>query len=432
MQRNPLMNRECKIECNYIENAFASCLISTGKTKVICTCSIDHNVPPFRAEKNLSWLTAEYSMLPASTGTRKKRNGLKQDSRGIEIQRLIGRSLRECIDLDSIEGITFLIDCDVIQADGGTRTASITGAYVALHLAIEKLINQGVIDHNPIKHQVAAISTGIVNSELLVDLCYNEDSNADVDFNVVMCGDGNLIEVQGTGEKSNFSLEKLNEIILQSRIAILRLMNIQRDALKKAGVKFLPKLNLIVASTNKNKIFEISTMLDDKYNLFGLDFLGFNDEIIENGNTFQENSIIKSELISKKYNIITIADDSGLSIEYLEGKPGIKSARYGGGKLSSKEKNMLILKQMSEANDRSAHFTCCISLVVPGEKTKTFVGICNGYILESEIGKNGFGYDPIFAYEDGRPFASLTPEEKNKVSHRGIAIKKLGEYLETI
>ena len=209
-------------------------------------------------------------------------------------------------------------------------------------------------------------------------------------------------------------------------------MNIQRDALKKAGVKYLPKLNLIVASTNKNKIFEISTMLEDKYNLFGLDFLGFNDEIIENGNTFQENSIIKSELISKKYNIITIADDSGLSIEYLGGKPGIKSARYGGGKLSSKEKNMLILKQMSEAKDRSAHFTCCISLVIPGEKTKTFVGICNGYVLESETGKNGFGYDPIFAYEDGRPFASLTPEEKNKVSHRGIAIKKLGEYLENI
>lgn len=320
----------------------------------------------------------------------------------------------------------------MIQADGGTRTASITGAYVALHLAVEKLINQGVIDHNPIKHQVAAISTGIVNSELLVDLCYDEDSNADVDFNVVMCGDGNLIEIQGTGEKTNFSLEKLNEIILQSRIAILRLMNIQRDALKKAGVKYLPKLNLIVASTNKNKIFEISTMLEEKYNLFGLDFLGFNDEIIENGNTFQENSIIKSELISKKYNIITIADDSGLSIEYLGGKPGIKSARYGGGKLSSKEKNMLILKQMSEAKDRSAHFTCCISLVIPGEKTKTFVGICNGYVLESETGKNGFGYDPIFAYEDGRPFASLTPEEKNKVSHRGIAIKKLGEYLETI
>lgn len=432
MQREPLMNRKCTIECDYIKNAYASCLISMGNTKVICTCSIDYNVPPFRQVTNSSWLTAEYSMLPASTNVRKKRDTLKQDGRSVEIQRLIGRSLRQCIDLESIKGITFIIDCDVIQADGGTRTASITGGYVALHLAVNRLINDKIIDHNPIINQVAAISVGVVNKNILLDLCYNEDSNAEVDFNVVMSSDGNLIEVQGTGEKSSFSLNKLDEMVRLSCVGILRLMNIQREALKKAGSIYLPKLNILVASSNIHKIDEIRNMLGNKYNLFGFDFLGFNENIVENGKTFEENSAIKSKYIADKYKLLTIADDSGLSVDYLNGEPGIFSARFGGDKLNSHEKNMLLLKSMNNTTNRKAHFTCCITLTYPDLRIKNFVGICNGTILNTEVGKNGFGFDPIFAYENGKPFAEMSKNEKNNVSHRGRAVALLDEYLKTL
>lgn len=192
--------RRVRIIPNFMPNAAGSCLIETGRTRVLCTATVSHGVPAFRPE-NAGWLTAEYSMLPGSTVVRKSRERQKTDSRSIEIQRLIGRSLRSVVDLSKMPGITINIDCDVIQADGGTRTASITGGFVALGLAVKKLMTAGTIENNPIKKYLAAISAGIVAGEPMLDLCYTEDSNAEADMNYVGTEDGEIAEIQITGEK---------------------------------------------------------------------------------------------------------------------------------------------------------------------------------------------------------------------------------------
>jgi len=216
---------------NVMKYAEGSAYIECGDTKVICTASVSLESPPFRDSKG--WVTAEYNMLPRATIQRNKRDiaNLKKNSRSSEIERLIGRSLRACVDLDSFHDATIIIDCDVIQADGGTRTASITAGFIALHDAFEWMINKGYLKDNPVKCQVAAISAGIVNDQVMVDLCYEEDSNAQVDLNLIMDSNGGIAEIQATGEKNTFDKEKLDEIIYLSQKAIKNIMNIQRKCL---------------------------------------------------------------------------------------------------------------------------------------------------------------------------------------------------------
>jgi ribonuclease PH len=217
-------------------NAYAegSCFIKFGNTQVLCTASIDETVPPFLRGRGKGWITAEYGMLPRSTHNRSKReasNG-KQSGRTHEIQRLIGRSLRAAIDLESVGERQILIDCDVIQADGGTRTAAITGGYVALYLAIKKLVHNGLIYKNPIINQVAAVSCGIVDGFPILDLDYNEDSNAEIDANFVMDSAGGLIEVQASAEQNTFSVMQFNEMIKLAQQGTEILFNIQKKALR--------------------------------------------------------------------------------------------------------------------------------------------------------------------------------------------------------
>ncbi len=202
--------RPVQIVPNYLKTPLGSALISMGDTKVICTVSHEERVPPFLVGKGTGWLTAEYSMLPGSSSRRIARESAtgRPNSRAREIQRLIGRSLRAIVDLEKLGENTLFIDCDVIQADGGTRTASITGAYVALVGAVKSLVNSGVIDADPLIDQMAAISVGVVDGRLLLDLCYEEDARAETDMNVVMTGTGGIIEIQGTAEGSPFSREQ--------------------------------------------------------------------------------------------------------------------------------------------------------------------------------------------------------------------------------
>lgn len=202
--------RPVQIVPNYLKTPLGSALISMGDTKVICTVSHEERVPPFLVGKGTGWLTAEYSMLPGSSSRRIARESAtgRPNSRAREIQRLIGRSLRAIVDLEKLGENTLFIDCDVIQADGGTRTASITGAYVALVGAVKTLVNSGVIDADPLIDQMAAISVGVVDGQLLLDLCYEEDARAETDMNVVMTGTGGIIEIQGTAEGSPFSREQ--------------------------------------------------------------------------------------------------------------------------------------------------------------------------------------------------------------------------------
>ena len=204
--------RKIEFTKNITKYAEGSCLISVGDTKVICTATVDDKVPPFVKGTGSGWITAEYSMLPRATDKRVQREREKANSRSIEIQRLIGRSLRAGVDLKKLGERQIIIDCDVIQADGGTRCASITGGFVALKLAIDKLLSNKIIRENPIKSYLAAISCGIYKNICMVDFDYHEDSNSDVDLNFVINENNELIEVQGTGEQKTFSKEKLDEM----------------------------------------------------------------------------------------------------------------------------------------------------------------------------------------------------------------------------
>lgn len=226
--------RPVKITRHYIKHAEGSVLIEVGDTKVICTASIEDKVPPFLKGSGEGWITCEYNMLPRSTQTRKPRDisKLKIDGRTMEIQRLIGRALRSAVDLKAIGERTIWIDCDVIQADGGTRTSSITGAFVALVDAVNKLHKATPFEVYPIRNFVTAVSVGIVNDEKLLDLCYIEDSNAKVDMNVVMTDEGEFIEVQGTGEEKPFSRKELDELLALGEKGVKNMIQAQKDALK--------------------------------------------------------------------------------------------------------------------------------------------------------------------------------------------------------
>jgi ribonuclease PH len=232
--RTPDQKRPTKITRNYIENAAGSCLIETGRTKVICAVTIEERVQSWRKGSNLGWVTAEYAMLPASTAKRSAREYKGRKGRSMEIERLIGRSLRTVVDMSGLGGeVTFHVDCDVLQADGGTRTASITGAWVALHDAIRMWKGAGKIQGNPLLDQVAAISVGMVDGRLLLDLDYQEDSHAEVDLNLVMNGRGEIIEIQGTGEQTPFSREKLNRMLDMAEGGIKELLEEQRRAIEE-------------------------------------------------------------------------------------------------------------------------------------------------------------------------------------------------------
>ena len=205
-------------------------LIKTGDTHVICSASIEESVPNFLKDQNKGWITAEYNMLPRATLTRTRRENIKK-GRTHEIQRLIGRCLRTSVDLSSIGERSILIDCDVVQADGGTRTASITGSYVALYLAVLSLVEENKIEKMPAINQLAAVSVGILKQQVLLDLCYEEDSEADADFNIVMNNNGDFIEVQGTAEQKPYSKELLDEVLSVGSNGIKQLFDKQNEAI---------------------------------------------------------------------------------------------------------------------------------------------------------------------------------------------------------
>ena len=223
--------RPTSIETGVQSYAEGSALITMGDTRVLCAVSVEESVPRFLRGSGRGWVTAEYAMLPRSTLTRTRRETTPR-GRTQEIQRLIGRSLRASVDMHRLGERTFTVDCDVLQADGGTRTAAITGAYVALHHALAALRDNGDLDHIPVTSGVAAVSVGVVDGEAILDLCYEEDYRAEVDFNVVMTDAGEFIEVQGTAEDGAFSRARLDELLTLAEVGIAQLTDIQRAAIE--------------------------------------------------------------------------------------------------------------------------------------------------------------------------------------------------------
>jgi len=424
-------NEERKIKITKDVNIYAegSVLIEVGNTKVICTASVSEKVPPFLRGTGKGWVTAEYSMLPRATNERNQREASKGKLTGrtVEIQRLIGRALRSAIDLEKLGERLITIDCDVIQADGGTRTTSITGGYVALALAIKKLLKEEILEENPLIANVAAISVGKIDSELMVDLKYSEDSAAEVDMNVIMNKKGEFIEVQGTGEESTFTRTELNGLLDLAEASIKRIINLQDKVIEQENLK------IFLATGNKHKIEEISDIFSDIENV---EILSIKDgveipEVIEDGTTFEENSKKKAVEIAKFLNMITIADDSGLCVDALNGEPGVYSARYSGTGDDLKNNEKLI-ENLKGIENRKAKFVSVITLAKPNGETFSFEGEILGEIVDNPRGNTGFGYDPHFYVEEYQKTLAQLPELKNKISHRAKALEKLKKELKNI
>ena len=424
-------NEERKIKITKDVNIYAegSVLIEVGNTKVICTASVSEKVPPFLRGTGKGWVTAEYSMLPRATNERNQREASKGKLTGrtVEIQRLIGRALRSAIDLEKLGERLITIDCDVIQADGGTRTTSITGGYVALALAIKKLLKDEILEENPLIANVAAISVGKIDSELMVDLKYLEDSAAEVDMNVIMNKKGEFIEVQGTGEESTFTRTELNGLLDLAEASIKRIIDLQDKVIEQENLK------IFLATGNKHKIEEISDIFSDIENV---EILSIKDgveipEVIEDGTTFEENSKKKAVEIAKFLNMITIADDSGLCVDALNGEPGVYSARYSGTGDDLKNNEKLI-ENLKGIENRKAKFVSVITLAKPNGETFSFEGEILGEIIDNPRGNTGFGYDPHFYVEEYQKTLAQLPELKNKISHRAKALEKLKKELKNI
>ena len=436
IDRTPDELRMVRILPDYTEMAAGSVLICCGRTRVICTASVQEGVPSFLQGKGKGWLTAEYAMLPGATSQRKPRDGVKKDGRGVEIQRLIGRSLRAACDLTRLGERTVYIDCDVIQADGGTRTASITGAFVALCIAVDRLIEQGTLVDSPIIRQVAAVSAGVVDDVCTLDLEYAQDSRAQVDMNIVMTRDSRgrlgFVEVQGTGEGRSYTRAELDQLLALGEKGCLELMDVQKEALgSRAGV-ICQKPRLVLASNNFGKLKELRQLLGDRFDVRSMRELGVETDVEETGQTFEENALIKAKALMDICHCATLADDSGLCVDQLCGRPGVHSARYCGVHGDDEANNQLLLKELADKpTPHRAHYGAAVALCRPGREPVIVYGRCEGEIIGEYRGEGGFGYDPLFLSDDlGVTFAQAEPEAKNGVSHRARAIKKLIEALE--
>ena len=366
-------------------------------------------------------------MLPAATTARKPRDGVKKDGRGVEISRLIGRSLRQAVDLGRLGERSLTIDCDVLEADGGTRTASITGGFVALTLAVADLIRRGVLADSPITRQVAAVSAGVVDGAPVLDLCYSQDSRADVDMNVVMDDRGNFIEVQGTGEGSVFSREDLHALLDLAAEGIAALQRAQREALGGDALWIAhPMPRLLFATNNGHKARELRAILKGHYDVVSLREAGLDMNVEETGTTFAENAVLKAEAVMKLAGCAALADDSGLAVDALGGAPGVRSARYAGEAHDDAANNRLLLHNLANVPEpRIARFVCAMALARPGCETLVVEGSVPGRIVSAPRGLDGFGYDPLFEYETGETFAEMAEDTKNAISHRGRAAAAL-------
>jgi ribonuclease PH len=431
--RNNQQLREVTIETHVYKHPEGSVVISFGDTIVVCSATLEANVPPFLRGSGTGWVTAEYSMLPRATNTRNRReaNKGKLTGRTMEIQRLIGRALRSVVDLEKLGERSIVVDCDVLQADGGTRTASITGAFVALRLAIDNLLQTNELSEDPIKEHLAAISAGILaDGTGVVDLDYDEDSQANVDMNLVMTESGAFVEIQGTGEETTFSVEELNQMLALGKAAIEELIVKQKEALYTTKHELLSdNQTIMIATGNPGKAKEFEKMFADAgYAIKTLKDFPDLPDVKETGRTFEENARLKAETIANILQMPVLADDSGLEVDALGGLPGIYSARFAGEHKNDGSNNAKLLYELTDVPDekRGAQFHCTLVFAAPKKQSLVVEAKWRGRIGRIPRGDNGFGYDPLFIVDGmDKTAAELSNEEKNQISHRGLALKKL-------
>ena len=329
--------RPASFERDFTVFAPGSVLVSMGRTRVLCTASIEERVPPWMRGSGQGWVTAEYSLLPGSTGERVTREAAKgkQSGRTQEIQRLIGRSLRSVCDMVALGELQVTVDCDVLQADGGTRTASICGAYVALHDALTRLVQKGTLRANPLTEAVAAVSVGVVDGVCMLDLPYEEDSRAEVDMNVVMTSSGRFIEVQGTAEGMPFTKGELDEMLSLAEHGIAQLLDLaDRDAWPSPPPPPVTRgtcgIELVLASANPDKAAEIAAILGPCPGWCCIPGPPSVPDVDETGDTLVDNARLKAVALVEATGLAAVADDTGLEVDALGGAPGVYSARYAG------------------------------------------------------------------------------------------------------
>ena len=334
-RRAPDELRPVSLERGVVKYAEGSCMVKFGDTHVLVTATLEDRLPPWLKGQGRGWVTAEYGMLPRATleRTRREASAGKQNGRTVEIQRLIGRSLRTTIDLEALGERQITVDCDVLQADGGTRTASITGAWVALADCIAWMKARNMVKANVLRDNVAAISCGIYNGTPVLDLDYAEDSEAETDANFVMTGDGRIIEVQGTAEKTPFSEAEFLALMALARKGVARLVDLQKMAVasRMASSHAPPNQGkLVIATHNPGKLAEMRELLAPH----GVEAISAGElglgEPEETGDSFHANARIKAVAAAKAAQLPAFADDSGLAVDALDGAPGIFSARWAG------------------------------------------------------------------------------------------------------
>ena len=350
--------REIKITRGWLEHAEGSVLIEFGATRVLCAASATEEVPRWRRGSGLGWVTAEYAMLPRATNTRGDRESVKgrPGGRTQEISRLVGRSLRACVDAKALGENTIIIDCDVLQADGGTRTAAITGGYLALADAVGWLQGRRRCKGDPLVASVAAVSVGIIDGEPRLDLCYEEDVAAQTDMNVVCTGDGSFVEIQGTAEREPFGRELLDRAAGPRRGRVRRA---EPAAARRA--RLMSDAGLILATRNAKKLAELRRILAaSSVDVAVTDLSEYPDmpEVAETGATFTENALLKARAVVAHTGCPAVAEDSGLCIDALNGMPGVLSARWAGRHGDDEANLRLVLGQLADVptDRRAGHF----------------------------------------------------------------------------
>ncbi|MGX0999082.1 ribonuclease PH/non-canonical purine NTP pyrophosphatase (RdgB/HAM1 family) [Bradyrhizobium diazoefficiens] len=443
-RRAPDELRPVTLERGVVKYAEGSCLVKFGDTHVLVTATLEDRLPPWLKGQGRGWVTAEYGMLPRATSerTRREASAGKQSGRTVEIQRLIGRSLRTIINLEALGERQITVDCDVLQADGGTRTASITGAWVALADCVNWMKARNMVKANVLRDNVAAISCGIYNGTPVLDLDYAEDSEAQTDANFVMTGDGRIIEVQGTAERETVHTRRApgaDGAGPEGYRAPRGLAETGRRVVNRPMHRRITG-KLVIATHNPGKLAEMKELLAP----YGIEAVSAGElglsEPDETGNDFRSNAAIKAIAAAHASKLPSFADDSGIVVDALDGAPGIYSARWAGPTKDftaamTRIERLLQERGATAPDKRKAHFVSALCVAWPDDHLEEVEARVDGTLVWPPRGTAGFGYDPMFR-PDGhtRTFGEMTSIEKHglpplglALSHRARAFVKLAE-----
>lgn len=423
--RTPRELRNIQVKTNVFKYPEGSVVIAFGDTEVICNATVQP-LASKQAASGQGWISVEYNQLPRATGQRQSR---KSPAAADAIAETIGKALRGVCDLSRLAEREIVIDCDVVQADGGTQSASLTGAFVALRLAVNRLLAQNELASDPIRENVAGVGVALLpDGTCVLDPDEYEEEQALVGMSLVMNEGGDFLSIQAFGADTSFSGNDLNELLHYGAVGIESLIASQKEALVDKTHE-VPEKTIVIATGNVGKAKEFAALFGAAgYEIKTLKDFPDLPDVAETGTTFEANARLKAETISQLIQQPVLADDSGLCVDALSGMPGVYSARFAGEQKSDAANNAKLLHELYDVPDekRGAHFHCTLVFAAPQKDSLVVSADWYGRIGRIPRGDYGFGYDPLFI-PDGmeKTSAELLPAEKNHLSHRGQAMAKL-------